>query len=204
MFRYKAELQKILFRREDAFTLRESLWSTMVLGLNVLQMIRLLVAYVDCRTGRQSGWINFDVCYRFLARLQLFDANFALFIILFLFYGLYLNYFLYVSFGKSSPVVLACHRQVDLTNPKAMVEDNRRWFANITKVSRKNATELSRLVWKLLRKDEEVLQSIRFRKPLSMYPMLTKENRVTEFLIYLASEVIISSSMLIYRKFFCA
>lgn len=199
-FPYKAELGKIIFPQENASAFREHSWNTLRFVLNVVNIIRLMIILIDWKFQGGFGWINVDATFRITLELKLCPANFPLFLIFLLIYAIYLNYFLYYFFGTGSPTVLQTDQQLNFQNPKAMIKDNKKLFKNFNKISMKKAIELSRLLWKLFWKDENTLRLVCFRKRLSMFPRLSKKNRVNGFMIYLFSELVFAMFMLIYRK----
>lgn len=189
---YRARLEKILWPQANVF------WDNAKMMLYVVHIIRVLVICIDWNTKGQFGLLNLDAAYRFAFEFKLIEANFAIFIVLFCLFGAALNYFLYYFFGNSTARVLQCYRQLNLDNPQAMLDQ--KLFADIDKVSLKNGLKFARLIWKLLRKDKNILDKIEFRKRLSMFPLLSKENRVTEFLVYLGLEVTMVLLMAMLRK----
>lgn len=195
---FKAECEKILFASSGS---QKRLLDLFLLTLYAGNIIRAVAIYVDWTSNGHYGLIDFDFAYRIVAETKLVSANFLLFLIFFIVYGIYLHYFLYYFFGTGPETLLQCYRQVNLVNPRMLIQDNRKLLKNFRKVSKKNALELCRFTWKLFRKDENVLDKICFRRHLPRFPMLTKKDRVNEFLLYLGSELIILFFMFIYRKF---
>lgn len=198
---YRAEFRTILFERESPLTNNKRRFlDAFERIMFVTYIIRITCVYLDQQTKGKLGWENFDILYRINKKIAI--NNFPLYILLFAVFGFYLKYFFNTLRATCSPTELQCHRQLCFHNPEAMIQDNKHLFQPYTKISAKNVLNLSRLIWKLFRKDEAVLKTICFRKRLSVFPMLSKRNRVNEILIYLCCELMMLWLMLIHRKCF--
>lgn len=199
---YKADLGRILFPHANSLGSKERFGENLKLAFYASHIFRLGTIYVDYKTQGGFGWTHFDAAYRAVIEFKLFAADFFLFIIFFAIYGIYLNYFLYYFFGTGPRAVLRCYRQLNFHNPKAMLKDNRNLFQGLDRISIESTTKWLRILWKLVRKDKTTLDMIHFRKRLSMFPKLTKKDRVNEFLIYLVSESTVFLLILAFREFY--
>lgn len=197
---YKAECERIFLPRVSTSGWRDHCWVYLKLFYFLSHILRMSLSYAEWTGHVHLDMTHFNPAYRIVRQSNLFQARLMLLIISFVMFGLYLHYFLYYAFGTSKSVVLECNQQLNFHNPKAMLQDNPHLFAGLHQVSRRNAVHLVNVLWKLVRKDDQTLGTVRFRQPLSMFPVLSRRNRVNEFLLYLGSEWLILYLMFVYRK----